>query len=300
MSHSSYGEQDITVAHRVVGTVRVLAVFPRGEVFPSLCLRLGVTLREFAPDYHGGVPMAGYEMRDVQGELRLTEHGDALGALRWFDQHRISRSTSPAYESQVEMSVDLDPWRIERMERWRRGEPPRFWLKLWPTVVGSDHTRLEAAVNSFSFAIPRDSWLSVLAGLNVARYSVLEVPATEADAAIFQQAAAHLAKARGYLGDGRYSEAVGACRLAVDAMFSVLGADVRLPLGDHLARLTDERRGASYAKLVSGLKEITHLPHHTSSQPREFRRAEAVFVVQTTQHIVALIGDLRRSVSTSP
>lgn len=295
MSQPSYGEEQVMVAQRGAGIVRVLAAYALGDVFPRLGLRLGITLRELTPDYSGVTPIAAYELRDLHGEVRLTEYGDVLGPLHWIGQRRGPRSGTPALEQQVETAVDLDQWRIERLERWRRGESPRLWLQLWPSLLSSAHGWYESDMRPFPFTIPRDAWLAVLTGLKVARFTVLEVPFTEADATVFSQAARHLGDAHSQLRDGRFSEAVGTCRLALDAMFIVLIADEKRPLAEYLAPLTDSKRAEQYAKLLSALKELTHLPHHTSSAPREFGRAEAVFVVQTTQHMLALMCELRGS-----
>ena len=103
----------------------------------------------------------------------------------------------------------------------------------------------------------------------------------------------HLTKAKRRLDDGNYDDAIGACRLAIDAMFKGLEANgAQAGFANYLMPAVPEDRANEYAKLLSALKEVAHEPHHISSAPQQYWRAEATFMIQTVQHLLALAGSL--------
>jgi len=82
---------------------------------------------------------------------------------------------------------------------------------------------------------------------------------------------------------------------AIDAMFEGLKnyghgrTDSRL----FATRHTGETRQGVMRHFSLAIKEITNKPHHISSTAHQYWRAEAIFAVQTTQHLLALVGALR-------
>jgi len=58
----------------------------------------------------------------------------------------------------------------------------------------------------------------------------------------------------------------------------------------YLSPSIPDARGKEYASLLTALKEIAHKPHHISSTGKHYLRAEAVFAIQTMQHLLALVG----------
>jgi hypothetical protein len=292
MSQPSFGEQSVNIGQRQAGRVRVLGVNANGTIVPRLLLRIGMTLEQRPPDFVGAQPVDQYSLRGLTGQLRLTEHADAIASLQWIDPQNAPRSAAPSYECNATVSIDVDCRRIETIERWRDGKPPRFWLQLWPSFLSNTQGWYDAEVRAFPFEVPRDTWIAALTGLGLGRFLVLEVPLTTVNADVFTQTSAHLGHALNHLDRGYYSDAVSACRLAIDAMFTVLTGKVQF--ADYLAAHTDQSRAKKYSQLLTGLKELTHLPHHPSAGTWTYVRAEAVFVVQTTQHLVALVGDLVR------
>src|SRR5438067_398839 len=113
---SSFGENDVLVGARIVGRIRVLEVFQGSALFPRLVIRLGVTLHDSPKNEFGpGRPIQAFELRDLDGDLRLEEHGKTASYLQWSGQRRFVRSSSHASESQLELGCDLDAFRIEKI-----------------------------------------------------------------------------------------------------------------------------------------------------------------------------------------
>ncbi len=63
-------------------------------------------------------------------------------------------------------------------------------------------------------------------------------------------------------------------------MFTVLNADGKQTFAEHLAPHSDKERAAeSLSQSLTGLKNLTHLPHHPASGPRVYTRAEITALV---------------------
>ncbi|HEY4319942.1 MAG TPA: hypothetical protein VGM77_02090 [Gemmatimonadales bacterium] len=236
-------------------------------------------------------PIARYKIRALTGELRLQQYGDSIGELRWLDPGNTPLVNPDSGEWQSILGMELDPWRLERLELWRAGKPPVFWLQLWPSIVSVDHGWYDTSIQSFACSVPREAWLSVLDVFQEKRFLVLEVPCLSRHVDGFNAVGVHLSRALTRLDEGQFSDAVVACRLAMELLIG-LAKQGRGELSDALSTCTDDRRGAEYAKLVVAFKDVTNLSVHASAGPPQFTRAEAVFVVQMTQHAVALIGNL--------
>jgi len=284
------GEHDIMLSHHRIGAVRVLNATPYSGAFPVFGLSLGVTVQKPTPELLKAGTVEALELRDLRGELRLSENGNAIGfAQPVGDWTPVAAS---GYESQLQVVVPLDPWRVTRIEAWRNGGAPRFYLHLWPTFTSGGSWPM-CQVSAFPFEVPHLDLLNILSKWSPRAYHVLEVPVSEVDRERFALAVVHVTKANAHLESGRYDEAVGECRLAIDAMFNGLestGKEDRFSA--YLQPRIPEERADEYAKLLTALKDITHKPHHPSSAPHQHWRAEAVFAVQTTQHMLALVGSL--------
>ncbi|MGH7647747.1 MAG: hypothetical protein ACREND_06490 [Gemmatimonadaceae bacterium] len=290
---SSFGEQILTVNSTRIGRVRALGVFADSVQFPRLGIRLGVELSSGNRQFAGqAVPDGALQLRDLSGELRLLQNSDAIGLVHWTGQRRGVRSGGG--ETQIPLVCELDPWRLSRLEQWRDGKPPRFWLQLWPALV-DDKSWYDADVVGFSVDVPRETWLDVLSRWGSTHYAVLEVPYIGMDPARFQRAVEHLDTARRRLLEGAYTDCVATCRLAIEAMFGDLdaergaGAD---SFADRLPSSVPRERAKVYGRVLAALKDLSHEPHHLSGVPTELSRAEAVFVVQTMAHFFALVGAL--------
>ena len=180
LNMTSLGEGDIQVNAMIVGKARVLNVLADSAVFPRLALAVGVTLYE-------GEQFSSLEMRDAEGELRLSERADALGSLQWAGARRFVRSSNYGHESEVRLVCDLDHWRLEQIERRRAGGTPVFWLEFWPILMSGGEV-LDAQVAPIRFAVPRDQWLEFYAKVGGGGFEVIEVHFPGRDADRFRRA----------------------------------------------------------------------------------------------------------------
>lgn len=312
---SSLGECELTSGSYVVGKVRALSIYPAAAAYPCINIRLSCSLLNSPEARHlGDTGLINYRMHDLTGELRLTEYADSIGPIRWTgDRQGSPRSSDKGYESQLDVVCDLDLVRLEVIETHRDGRAPKLWLQLWPTFV-QESRWIDASVRSFALDIPRDDWLTCLTSLHRGRSEIIEVRFESSEAEFFNRALSHTAESRNRILLGDYNQAVAACRLAIDEMFSTLNAEraefqsrengeagrqppgpetfasssLRAVLGQH----TDEARSAEYRRILKGLKDLTHLPHHISSGTRSYSRAEAQFIVRTTENFLAMVGAL--------
>jgi len=158
------------------------------------------------------------ELIALSGELRLQEHGPTIGLFHWVGRERDHRCRSSPYssEDQLQFACDLDPWRLERIERARNGAEPVFWLQVWPVILMQGQ-RVHATVHPIRVQIPRDRWIEFLDGAGYGSYEVLEIriPSERKDA--FKRAIGHLRDARRQLNEGHFDDAAGRCRKAIEA-----------------------------------------------------------------------------------
>ncbi len=283
---TSLGEGDIQVGARIVGKARVLNVLADSAVFPRLALAVGVTLYE-------GEQFSSLEMRDAEGELRLSEREDALGSLQWAGARRFVRSSNYGHESEVRLVCDLDHWRLEQIERRRAGGTPVFWLEFWPILMSGGEV-LDAQVAPIRFAVPRDQWLEFYAKVGGGGFEVIEVHFPGRDADRFRKAVERTREARNRILEGEYDGAVALCRNVIEALGHEVGeGSEKEALQAVFARCTDARRAKEYAGVVSKVKQLAAFAHHELGA-LTYSRDEAQFVVRVTEAILSLIGGLTR------
>ena len=289
----SIGEGDLIVNSQNVGTIRVLYIFPDSAIYPRLGIQLGVSLRE-VPESEAsfGRSLVGYELRELAGELRLTENADAFGTLSWAGPRRYVRSSSSGFEAPVKCVCDLDLFRLELFERHRNGTAPKFYVQVWPVLVkGSEF--LDADVRSFEVRVPREMWLDFLSRAGGHDYEIIEVHYGPKEREHFQRALERAREARVKLVAGEYDEAVGLCRKVLEALGHEIGSgDSDNSLKALLVRATDEKRGTEYAGIVSKLKQLAAFAHHDFGSPLTYSRTETQFIIRTTEGILSLASSL--------
>jgi len=94
---TSFGEADIMVRERICGKARVLDLSHQA-LAPRLRMTLGVTLVETDEPLPELSELLMFELRDLLGELRLSENGDALATVFWTGPRRFVRSATFASE----------------------------------------------------------------------------------------------------------------------------------------------------------------------------------------------------------
>lgn len=293
MSQASYGESAIQIESTHVGLVRVQDVYSGSTVAPRLCFRLGVEIKR-SPTVHGGgapepIP---FQIVDWRGELGLSEGGDAIATVSYVGDVRPIRFPEDKHEAQIRLACDLDGRRIEAIERRRAGAAPVLFLELWPQVVSATpftYTRIAPIRVSPS----RELWLRFLDACRGTHHEIIEVPIATGQREHISRAAEHLRSARRKLLDGYNTDAVGACRLAIEATSKDLSpAEPERFWTEHFSRFSGESKGRALGHLASKLKAVVNKAHHDSHSRIEFTRAEAIFLVRTTESFVALVAEL--------
>lgn len=290
---TSYGESTILVSSSTTGSIRVLGIYPDPAVFPRLGITLGVTLHERPGDERAAeLTRTAYEMRDATGELRLSEHGGVLGSVFWAGPRRHIRSSVYGSENQLRFVCDLDFYRLEQIERRRAGGVATFWLQLWPSLLNGARY-LDAEVGPIHFRVPRDEWLSFYSAVGGGHFDIIEIQYSTAEAEQFKRALARIQEARVKIGEGDYDGAVGICRNAIEALRrELVSAEEPDPLKALLLARTDEPRTTEYLGIVSRLKQLSGFVHHEFGRHVTFSRAEAQFILRTTEALLAFVGRL--------
>lgn len=290
----SYGEQSLQVEDFRSGTIRVLGIHAEAALFPRLGIRLGWTLREIpptqGPSQFQTAGLSDYQVVSVAGELRLGEGGAFIGLL-WPTQGNIEIRSSPYHsENQLTLACDLDLARLEYIEEHRKGQPAKFSVILWPTVIRSGQ-RIRSQIDPLAFQIPRDTWVEFLADVRFGEYEVLELRRPTRDLEGFAEVREQLQLARVRIQRGEYNSAVAAVRTALERVIQ----DARgggPPLKDLLATTTDSARGEIYAGIVTKLKELCNRAVHKPEATVNYTRSEASFILRAAESIIVLIGQL--------
>jgi hypothetical protein len=289
---TSYGEGEVYSQSRTIGRIRVQAIFVGSEIYPRLGLLCSAALIDIVDDTTKG--LANYELRDITGELRLSENGHTLAALNRTGQRNLVRSNAYGGEDNFSLVCDLDIFRLERIEQLRGGKPPVFWVELWPTLL-SKVGHIDATIRPFRISIPREAWLGFLEKVRNDRYEILELRFARNDAEAMGKTLEYLRLAEARLYDGDYPNAVATCRKALEALaianeLPATGGDWRSALGI----LTQERIAKEYASILSSIKQLAGFEIHELGKPDpQYTRAEAQFIIRSTENLTALIGHLR-------
>ena len=192
---------------------------------------------------------------------------------------------------------DLDTYRLERIEDHRKGDEPVFWLELWSSLFDK-HGQLDSDIRPIRIIIPRDRWVDFLSVVRDENFAILEVAYSTAEAARFEAAINHIKKARSRIDQGEYDEAVGNCRKSIEALCQELevgnNVDDLLPF---LQNRTDDKRAKEYIGIISRIKQLAGYAIHEFGKPVKYSRAEARFVVNTTENILVLVGALSKQLN---
>lgn len=288
---TSLGEEDISSNSWVAGRVRVLNIYADSALYPRLGMTLGIVLNDLTASRGGNAgPLV--EWHGVTGELRLSEQGNAIGLLSELNPRRPIRPSTFNSESQVRLTCELDPWRLEVIERHRNGAPPNLWVELWPKLISSDGPT-DGSIRSFRLSIPREQWLEFLGKVASSQFDVLEIRYSASEAERFQRAIARTREARGQISAGEYDAAVAECRKVLEALTHELKQEgERDPLIPLFEQRTDARRAKEYLGIIARIKQLSGFVHHDFGTPLTYTRAEAQFLLRTTESVLSLVGAL--------
>lgn len=292
---SSFGENTLLGGSTIIGRIRVLDVYHGHAVFPRITLRLGVDLHEQPKnEFSEGRPVTGFEIRDLQGELRLEENTRAVGVLEWVGHRRPVRSLPYQSENHVEVVCDVDWARIETIEEHRAGGEAVLWVALWPALYDSEGY-IHCDIRPFKVHVPRHRWIEYLKQLTGLQRTLIEIMTPSLASPEFSASLGHLRDAQEKIHQGNFDEAVVCCRRAIESLFSSLS----LPndtnrLIPKMQDITDERRAKAYAGIISKLKECGNVTVHRDEAPNLYSRPEAQFVVAITAQMLGLVTNLFR------
>lgn len=289
---ASLGEGDINSSSWIVGRVRVLNISADNALYPRLAMTLGISLNDLTAAGFGGPPGPAIEWHGVAGELRLTETSGAIGLLTELNQRRPIRPSSFNSESQVRLVCELDPWRLEVIERHRNGATPNLWIELWPRLISSEGP-IDGGVRPFRLSVPREQWLEFLGRVAGSQFDVLEIQYTAREAERFKRAVARTREAHAHISAGEYDSAVAECRKVLEALKHELKEEGESdPLTPLFEQRTDARRAKEYLGIISRIKQLSGFVHHDFGTALTYSRAEAQFLLRTTESILSLVGTL--------
>ena len=284
----SYGEARIMLGSYIIGDVRVDAIYSASGVYPRLGLRLSITLRDGPDD--SACPGT-FTLIGITGELRLVRDSDAFGVLHWIKQQEVLRSSVQGSENQVELICELDPWRLEHIERHRGGGEFVMWMQLWLRALG-EKSYVKMDVDVFQLCPPRDRWLEFLNNARKCVLEVIEVSYPDLKAGVFHAALQHTHKARKLIDTGQYNEALACCRRAIEALEHELPPSTENVVLEVLKTSTNDRSAKEYSGIVSKIKQLAGMAIHDYGKEISFSRAEACFLVGVTERVIVLIGKL--------
>jgi len=287
---TSFGENDVLVDSRKIGHVRIKRIGRGAAVYPRLLVTLGITLHQDAEGSKTpGALKTLFELRALDGELRLTEYGEVVGPLTWAGEKRYIQSSPSSNERELTLACDLDFYRLEQIERFRDGQQPRFWLQLWPTLISSG-IFLNAGIHAIEMRPLREDWLAFYGAIGGDQHDIIELRYSARDAAQFERAIVRLREARNRITTGDYDGAVGACRKAIEVFEQELDGPNKEAIGNLIHTRTDAKRAKEYTGIVSRLKQLSGFDHHELGGPITFSRSEAQFLVRCTEALAALLG----------
>lgn len=287
----SYGESDIIVNACGVGRLSVANLAPGTAIFPRLTFTVECLLYETS----GGPPGPVYsnlQLTDLRGELRWSQHAHALGRLDWDAE---KKTASGKFPTSFQMVCDLDPYRLEGIERRRNGGPPTFFIQFWPAIAGKGETYL-AHCRAFPLTIPRDRWIEVVNQIRDVELMVVEIDVGKKHDGPFRRAYNHLNDAREKIDAGDFGDAATACRRAVEALVKVLPkvAKDQEPIAKFISQVLNEHRAEAYGAAARSVRRFGGSGTH-DYDPLPITRAEARLVLSTTANLISLLASLKQT-----
>lgn len=288
----SLAEINIIVHHYEALKIWVSDVVADEASFPRLRFNIKYKLLEY-PD-RVDHPLKDYELIDLEGDLRLSERQDTIGSLRWIGKRHQYNSTVTSSESHISMFCDLDLHRIEKIEQFRDGKGPVFWLELWPTFAGKGPF-YNIDSRPARIVIPQDKWVQILDGIGYGDFEIIEITRGELDKELYSKSISYLKQAHSRLNYGDYDGCLMNCRKSIESMIKAT------PKGkgkqdEAFQAVLVKQVGADRASYLSGIisrvKKWTNIAAHSQGETVKHSRLEAQFVLNSTLNLLHLIGGL--------
>ena len=292
MSRLSQG--DLLLGNFLVGKIWVSRIVAAAAFQPRIELSAGCQFQEIPPSGESEMGIVGFRIASLGGQLRWrSETGPVIGDLSTTKNLQNLRSHSFSSEQSFTMYCDVPHPVLSRLEAERGAEPPTFCMDL--TGSWWINGNLEPIYgHPWSFVVPADMWLAFLAKSGYNDFDVIEIRGVlKEGGSLLPHAVDHLNAAR-ELVSSEPSEAVGICRLLIEALEGDLGDQGCGTTTDFLAACTDERRGEQYGRIISSIKQLAGLNHHHYGRNSVFTRPEALALVRMCEALLLMVAELDR------
>ena len=258
---SRLGQGDLRFRNYGVGTVWVSRVAADPALQPRIALSAGCQVQDVLGNEEFPESVAGFTIAALGGQLRwLTETGPVVGDLSIPKGLQYLRSTNHPHEHTFTICCDVPHHVLSRLEAERGGAPPVFWMDLagsW-AINGSIQPIYQSP---WRFEVPTDMWLAFLSESGYEDFEVVELRRVSKHGGSLQRAVDYLNTARRLVASDP-PNAVGICRLVVEALDNRLRDQEHGTLTAHLKACTDELRGEQYGRIVAAVKQLASMNHH--------------------------------------
>lgn len=194
-----------------------------------------------------------------------------------------------AVQTPVIMGANVLPAQLEAIERERSGGPLVLHLQLQGIILrpaSHEPTPALPAVQAFwgtlEYQVKPAQWVEVLQNWSYARGFLLRVPIlTGAQSVKAIRAKNDLEKAVSDTSEGRYRDAVSACRDALETAYGAADKDLHPELGYKVENLRDADKETRFWLVRRALWAVTHAPKHRddATQDIEWERRDAAAIV---------------------
>lgn len=232
-------------------------------------------------------------LRDLRGELSINNRGTSYYLERLWTTASFS-SLYPlqnSFSSSVWLECYLDQEQIEVIEDIRRGGRIEFHFNL--IALLSHPSRGEQVVSyGQTLQVALDDWLKVLDIVAYSKNMLLEIPVLDAgNDPRFKKPGEHLIGSQKAIFEGRYQDAVGQCRLALDNLRTILG-DPEVPKNVDPKTLIDNRKDGDKAHRYHMMRRAAfylcsaslHSDEHTANI--EWTRSDAIAILSMVGAII--------------
>jgi predicted transcriptional regulator len=186
------------------------------------------------------------------------------------------------------MGANVLPAQLEAIEQERSGGPITLHLQLQGLIFRSDANtaapitdRTEGFWGELAYEVKPGDWVEVLEHWRYAEGFLLQVPVVAGESARAIRASRDIQKAVGDMAEGRYRDAVSACRDALEAAYGTADKEVHPELGYRGDNLREAGKEARFWLLRQALWAITHAAKHRdeATEVIEWERRDAAAVV---------------------
>ncbi len=184
--------------------------------------------------------------------------------------------------TRVDLGANLLPAQLEALERERAGGPLKLHLNLQGAVLRDATDTADASTELFwgelVYRLKATDWIEVLEHWRYAQGFLLQVPKfTNRDSARALRASDDLEKAIKDMTEGRYREAIAACRDTLETAYGNEDKDRHPELEYSVKGLSEADKGARFWLARRGVWAVAHAAKHRDEATRdiEWERRDA-------------------------